>query len=132
MPVLTRRRATRILIIAAALVPLLLAGGAAVISVLIGQSCSGGSGVTDSPSQVAVRDIRPNFLALYQAVGARYGIPWEVLAGIGEEECDHGRNPDPSCIPQLGATGPGGGELRRRVGAYADRRGWGAVRERRR
>src|SRR5919204_5188336 len=107
MPVLNRRRATRILIIAAASVPLLLAGGGAVISVLIGQSCSGGSGVADSASQVAQRNIPTNFLAIYESVGARYHIPWEVLAGIGEEECDHGRTPDPSCTPQPGATGPG-------------------------
>jgi hypothetical protein len=107
MPVLTRRRATRILIIAAASVPLLLAGGAALISVLIGQSCSGGTGVADSASQVAQRNIPANFLAIYEAVGARYRIPWEVLAGIGEEECDYGRNPDPSCTPHPGATGPG-------------------------
>jgi hypothetical protein len=107
MAVLTRRRSTRILITAAALVPLLLAGGAALISVLIGQSCSGGRGVSDSPSQVALRDIPPNFLAIYEAVGARYGIPWEVLAGIGEEECNDGRDADPSCRPQTGATGRG-------------------------
>src|ERR671937_3320558 len=107
MPVLTRKRATRVLIVAAASVPLLLAGGAAVISVLIGQSCSGGTGVADSASQVAQRNIPANFLAIYESVGARYHIPWEVLAGIGEEECDHGRNPDPSCTPQPGATGPG-------------------------
>ena len=107
MPVLTRRRATRILIVAAASVPLLLAGGAALISVLIGQSCSGGTGVADSPSQVAQRNIPASFLAIYESVGTRYRIPWEVLAGIGEEECDHGRNPDPSCTPQPGATGPG-------------------------
>lgn len=107
MSVLNRRRATRVLIVAAASVPLLLAGGAAVISVLIGQSCSGGNGVADSASQVAQRNIPANFLAIYESVGARYHIPWEVLAGIGEEECDHRRNPDPSCTPQPGATGPG-------------------------
>jgi hypothetical protein len=49
MPVLTRRRATRVLIVAAASVPLLLARGAAVISVLIGQSCSGGNGLRIRP-----------------------------------------------------------------------------------
>jgi hypothetical protein len=107
MQVLTRRRATRILIVAAASVPLMLAGVAALISVLIGQSCSGGTGLADSPSRVAQDTIPANFLAIYESVGARYRIPWEVLAGIGEEECDHGRNPDPSCTPQPGATGPG-------------------------
>lgn len=107
MPLLNRRRATRILIVAAACVPLLLAGGAAVISVLIGQRCSGGAGVADSASQLAQRAIPANFLSIYESVGARYRIPWEVLAGIGEDECDHGRNPDPSCTPQPGARGPG-------------------------
>ena len=38
---------------------------------------------------------------------ARTSIPWEVLAGIGQEECDQGRIPDPSCTPQPGAIGPG-------------------------
>jgi hypothetical protein len=106
MPVLTRRR-TRILIVAAAAIPLLLAAGAAVISVLIGQSCSGGAGAGDAPSQVAQRDIPASFLRIYEQVGAQYKIPWEILAGIGKEECDHGRTPDPSCTPVQGATGPG-------------------------
>jgi hypothetical protein len=96
MPVLNRRRATRALIVAAAAVPLLLAGGAGVMSVLIGQHCAGGTGLADSASQVAQRNIPPSVLAIYQSVGARYRIPWELLAGIGEEECDHGRNPNPS------------------------------------
>jgi hypothetical protein len=107
MPVPTRRRATRILIVAAVSVPLLLAGGAALISVLIGQSCPGGTGLVDSASQLAQRTIPANVRAIYESVGTRYHIPWEVLAGIGEEECDHGRNPDPSCTPQPGATGSG-------------------------
>ncbi len=94
------------LLVAAASFPLLLAGGAAVLSVLIGQSCSG-SGVGDAASPVAVRDIPPSMLAIYQQVGAQYKLPWEILAGIGKEECDHGRLTDGSCTPQPGATGPG-------------------------
>jgi hypothetical protein len=46
-------------------------------------------------------------LAIYQQVGAQYKLPWEILAGIGKEECDHGQLPDPSCTPQPGAKGPG-------------------------
>lgn len=107
MPVLTRRRGVRILIVIAAAVPLLLAAGAALISVLIGQSCSGGAGVGDAPSRVARRDIPASFLSIYEQVGARYKIPWEILAGIGKEECDQARDPDPSCTPQPGARGPG-------------------------
>jgi hypothetical protein len=56
---------------------------------------------------VAVRNIPFRFLTIYEQVGAQYKIPWEILAGIGKEECDHGRDPDPSCTPQPGATGPG-------------------------
>ena len=76
------------------------------LTVVIGQSCSGG-GVGDAPSSAAVRDIPARMLAIYQQVGARYKLPWEILAGIGKEECDHGRLPDPSCTPQPGAKGPG-------------------------
>jgi len=63
--------------------------------------------VGDAPSRVAVRDIPANMLAIYQQVGAQYKLPWEILAGIGKEECDHGLDPDPSCTPQPGAKGPG-------------------------
>ena len=106
MPVVTRRRSVRILLVIAAGFPLLLAGGAAVLTVVIGQSCTGG-GVGDAPSPVAVRDIPASMLAIYQRVGAQYKLPWEILAGIGKEECDHGQLPDPSCTPQPGAKGPG-------------------------
>jgi peptidoglycan DL-endopeptidase CwlO len=106
VPVATRRRRVRILLVVAAGFPLLLAGGAVVLTVVIGQSCSGG-GVGDAPSQVAVRDIPARMLAIYQQVGAQYKLPWEILAGIGKEECDHGQLPDPSCTPQPGAKGPG-------------------------
>jgi hypothetical protein len=86
--------------------PLLLAGGAALLTVVIGQRC-GGNGVGDAPSRVAVRDIPARMLAIYQQVGAQYKLPWEILAGIGKEECDHGLLPDPSCTPEPGAKGPG-------------------------
>jgi hypothetical protein len=95
------------LVVVAAGFPLLLAGGAALISVLIAQSCSGGAGIGDSPSRVAQRDIPASLLGIYEQVGARYRIPWEILAAIGKEECDHGRDPDRSCTPKPGASGPG-------------------------
>ncbi len=58
-----------------------------------------------------VADIPSDYLELYRAAGARYGIDWAVLAGIGKVECDHGRDPDPSCrregaVNQAGAGGP--------------------------
>jgi cell wall-associated NlpC family hydrolase len=80
--------------------------GAAVGVLGGGTSVSLGQG---SPQQVA--GIPPEYLQLFQAAGARYGIPWEVLAGIGKVECDDGQNPDPSCtkegaVNSAGAGGP--------------------------
>ena len=106
MPVAARKRSVRILLVAAALFPLLLAGGVALLTVVLGGTCAA-SGVGDAPSALATRDIPRTFLRIYEHVGAEYKLPWEVLAGIGNEECDHGRNPDPSCTPQPDARGPG-------------------------
>ena len=106
MAVVTRRRGTRVLLVVAAALPLVLAGGAALLTVVLGGTCSG-SGVGDAPSATATRDIPAAFLRIYEQVGAQYRLPWEILAGIGKEECDQGRLADPSCSPQPGAIGPG-------------------------
>ena len=58
-----------------------------------------------------VAGIPAEYLQLFQAAGARYGVPWEVLAGIGKVECDDGQDPDPSCTQEgavnyAGAGGP--------------------------
>jgi Transglycosylase SLT domain len=44
-----------------------------------------------TPSRAAVADIPAGYLRLYRAAGARYRIPWSVLAAIGKVESDHGR-----------------------------------------
>jgi Transglycosylase SLT domain len=59
------------------------------------------------PSSVARREIPPFYLRLYEEAGRRFGLDWAVLAGIGKVECDHGRDPDPSC-GQEGRTNPAG------------------------
>jgi membrane-bound lytic murein transglycosylase B len=43
------------------------------------------------PSSAAVADIPSGYLRLYRAAGARYRLPWPVLAAIGKVESDHGR-----------------------------------------
>jgi hypothetical protein len=106
MAVVTRRRGVRVLVVVAAGFPLLLAGVAALLTVVMGGTCTA-SGVGDAPSALAVRDIPAGLLRIYERVGAQFRIPWEVLAGIGQEECDQGRLADPSCTPIPGATGPG-------------------------
>src|SRR4051812_7196868 len=82
--------------------------GIAILAALLGQhaGCPGSSSGAP-PSHAAKRDIPADFLAVYQRVGARYGIPWEILAGIGKEECDHGRFRDASCTPRPAQAGPG-------------------------
>jgi hypothetical protein len=74
-----------------------------------GGSGSGGPG--EGASALALREIPPDYLRLYQAAGTRYGLDWAILAGIGRVECDHGRDPDPSCthegaVNSAGAGGP--------------------------
>jgi hypothetical protein len=66
---------------------------------------------SDGVSALAEREIPPLYLSLYQRAAARYGLDWAILAGIGKVECDHGRDPDPSCtqegaVNSAGAGGP--------------------------
>jgi membrane-bound lytic murein transglycosylase B len=44
-----------------------------------------------TPSRAAAADIPTGYLRLYRAAGARYRVPWSVLAAIGKVESDHGR-----------------------------------------
>jgi cell wall-associated NlpC family hydrolase len=69
-------------------------------------AASGGINLS-TPSQSAVAQIPPNYLLLYQEAGLAFDVPWEVLAGIGKVECDHGQNPDPACWKN-GATNAAG------------------------
>jgi hypothetical protein len=62
-------------------------------------------------SALATAEIPPLYLRLYQLAARRYGLSWAILAGIGKVECDHGRDPDPSCtqegaVNSAGAGGP--------------------------
>ncbi|MFC4118536.1 NlpC/P60 family protein [Nonomuraea zeae] len=57
----------------------------------------------------APTDIPPLYLDLYQQAAARYGIPWTVLAAVGEAESDHGRGTGPGILNgtnHAGAAGP--------------------------
>lgn len=62
-------------------------------------------------SALAEAEIPPPYLSLYEQAARRYGLDWAILAGIGKVECDHGRDPDPSCtkegaVNSAGAGGP--------------------------
>jgi membrane-bound lytic murein transglycosylase B len=61
------------------------------------------------PSSAAAADIPPSYLRLYRQAGARYRVPWPVLAAIGKVESDHGRTRLPgvrSGSNWAGACGP--------------------------
>jgi hypothetical protein len=62
-------------------------------------------------SDRAKAEIPAGYLDLYERAAQRYGLDWAILAGIGKVECDHGRDPDPSCtkagaVNSAGAGGP--------------------------
>jgi hypothetical protein len=61
------------------------------------------------PSALALKDIPAPYLRLYKAAASRYGLDWAILAGIGKVECDHGRDPDPSCLHQGSVNSAGAG-----------------------
>jgi cell wall-associated NlpC family hydrolase len=71
---------------------------------------SAGVSLGAGPS-LQVAGIPPQYLQLFQTAGARYGVPWAVLAGIAKVECDDGQDPDSSCTQEgavnyAGAGGP--------------------------
>lgn len=62
------------------------------------------------PSTATAGEIPAAYLVLYERAAQSYGLNWAVLAGVGKVECDHGRDPDPSCTQEgsVNAAGAGG------------------------
>ncbi|SNS61058.1 Transglycosylase SLT domain-containing protein [Actinomadura meyerae] len=54
------------------------------------------------------RAVPADYLKLYQEAGKKYGIPWNVLAGIGKVETDHGRSKLPGVSSGENYAGAGG------------------------
>ncbi len=55
-----------------------------------------GSASIGGPTKLtgAAADIPAELVPLYRAAGARFRVPWSVLAAIGKVESDHGRSPE--------------------------------------
>ncbi len=93
---------------AVALVSVAFLAGTTGVSASVGVDANRpGAGV----SARARAEIPPAYLRLYMSAGDRYRLDWAILAGIGRVECDHGRDPDPSCsregaVNSAGAGGP--------------------------
>ncbi len=107
--------ATAVLAGAAVLAVVLTLGvaGVAAIAGVHPEALAGATGVVvgGEVSARARAEIPPQYLRLYLQAAARYGLDWAILAGIGKVECDHGRDPDPSCtqegaVNSAGAGGP--------------------------
>ena len=92
------------------LTPMLIMGGSSLLFES-GNGCSAAQGGGQQPaaSSDARNSIPANYLTLFQATGKKYGVPWVVLAGIGEVESDDGRSTLPgvhSGSNAFGAAGP--------------------------
>jgi cell wall-associated NlpC family hydrolase len=76
---------------------------------------AGGGGCTDTgqanlqPGEAAdAKSIPAAYLGLYKAVGSKYGMPWNVLAGIGKVETNHGQSNAPGVHSGENFAGAGG------------------------
>lgn len=70
------------------LVQSVVGGIATVLPTMGGNECEGEN---QQPSQLAEEGIPRNYLRLYKQAAQEYGVPWNVLAGIGRVETNHGR-----------------------------------------
>jgi hypothetical protein len=78
--------------ILAAVVALFVLAFASVLAAVFGAGGYGGPSIEAAASSEAQRDIPEPYLALYRDAGHRNQVPWQVLAGIGSIETDHGRS----------------------------------------
>jgi cell wall-associated NlpC family hydrolase len=75
----------------------------------LGGGCTDTSAAGAQPAAATdAKAIPANYLALYQKAGKDYGIPWNVLAGIGHMETDHGRSTQPGTLSGENSAGAGG------------------------
>jgi peptidoglycan DL-endopeptidase CwlO len=77
------------------------------------------------PASTTAASIPAAYLADYQTAGTRYGIPWTVLAGIGEIESDHGRSHAPGVHSGANPAG-GAGPMQFGIGGLAGNT-WGGA-----
>ncbi|HEX6933044.1 MAG TPA: C40 family peptidase [Streptosporangiaceae bacterium] len=99
-----------LIVVGALVAPVLLfAGGGIMFST--GSTCASGAVTTAQPpvSTQAAGTIPADYLALFKSIGAKYKVPWVILAGIGKIESDDGRTTLPgvhSGSNAFGAAGP--------------------------
>jgi hypothetical protein len=97
---------------AAALAAALTLGVAGIAATIGGPQEIGGTAGAPPEYGVSARaraEIPAEYLRLYLAAARRYGLDWAILAGIGKVECDHGRDPAPSCTHESAVNSAGAG-----------------------
>src|SRR5215813_6468031 len=105
-----------VMVLSLAIAGVLIGGGNVLFGA--GQSCPGGTATSANGGAAAAQPtasaagratIPADYLHLYQQAGKKYGVPWVVLAGIGEVETNQGRTTLPgvhSGANAFGAAGP--------------------------
>ena len=84
--------AAKVAVVTAAMVGLLVLLVVATAASLVGSAAGDcAPGTSAPPARGAQIGVPDRYLALYVDAGEQYGIPWEVLAGVGRVETDHGR-----------------------------------------
>ncbi|GGQ22318.1 hypothetical protein GCM10010187_43490 [Actinomadura coerulea] len=74
-----------------------------------GGGCVNVAGAGAQPAAAAdAKSVPVDYLKLYQEAGRKYGIPWNVLAGVGKVETDHGRSTMPGVSSGENYAGAGG------------------------
>lgn len=74
-----------------------------------GGGCVNVAGAGAQPAAAAdAKSVPVDYLKLYQEAGKKYGIPWNVLAGVGKVETDHGRSTMPGVSSGENYAGAGG------------------------
>jgi cell wall-associated NlpC family hydrolase len=104
-----------LMVLSLAIAGVLIGGGSMLFGA--GQNCTGGTftsangaaAAQPTASAAGRATIPADYLHLYQQAGKKYGVPWVVLAGIGEVETNQGRTSLPgvqSGANAFGAAGP--------------------------
>jgi cell wall-associated NlpC family hydrolase len=106
--------AAALLLMAALLAPVVMFASGGLLAET-GTSCTPGANGTATTvaqpvaSQTARNSIPANYLPLFQSIGAKYKVPWVILAGIAKVESDDGQTTLPgvhSGVNAFGAAGP--------------------------
>jgi cell wall-associated NlpC family hydrolase len=101
--------AVGVLFAALIVMPVFLGAGQFMYGGGAGASCVDDGEASSQPTEAAdARSIPDRYLELYKKAGKDYGLPWNVLAGIGKVETNHGTSRLPGVSSGENYAGAGG------------------------